>query len=90
MFDLFTVYPNLVFMCVLFVKHLQNKLHTGVIELSCQWWPFEVQYLQREGGWEPRFLRESCFFVPPAPPSMFIAHVCLGPLRWGPWLNEAI
>ena len=76
-------FPNLVSKYVLFCfqKHLQNKLHIGVIELKCQLWPFQVQYLQREGGWELRFLRES-FFVPPAPPTM--SHSSFWPL------NEAI
>ena len=72
-------FPNLVSKYVLFrfQKHLQNKLHIGVIELKCQLWPFEVQYLQREGGWELRFLRES-FFVPPAP--LQCLTVLFGPL----------
>ena len=45
-------FPNLVSKYVLFCfqKHLQNKLHIGVIELKCQLWPFEVQYLQRGVG----------------------------------------
>ena len=62
-------FPNVVFKYVLFCfqKHLQNKLHIGVIELKCQLWPFQVQYLQGEGGWELRFLRES-FLCAPRPP----------------------
>ena len=48
-------------------------------------WPFEVQYLQREGGWERRFLRES-FFVPPTPPTVF--HSTLGDFFFWPF-NEA-
>ena len=55
------------FQLVVFCKHLLNLLHTGVNWTKCQWWPFQVQYLQREGGRVQRFLRDS-FFVPPAPP----------------------
>ena len=47
------VFPNSVFklfQLVVFCKHLLNLLHTGVNWTKCQWWPFQVQYLQREGG----------------------------------------
>ena len=57
--------PQLVFVCVLFVSFVRTsaeQITHRCHELKCQWWPFEVQYLQREGGWETRFLRES-FFV---------------------------
>ena len=52
------------FQLVVFCKHLLNLLHTGVNWTKCQWWPFQVQYLQREGGRVQRFLRDS-FFVQP-------------------------
>ena len=55
------------FQLVVFCKHLLNLLHTGVNWTKCQWWPFQVQYLQRDGGRVQRFLCDS-FFVPPAPP----------------------
>ena len=61
------VFPNSVFklfQLVVFCKHLLNLLHTGVNWTKCQWWPFQVQYLQREGGRVQRFLRDS-FFVQP-------------------------
>ena len=65
-----TVFPNSVlgfFSLLFFCKHLLNLLHTGVSWTKCQWWPFQVQYLQRDGGRVQRFLCDS-FFVPPAPP----------------------
>ena len=85
------------FQLVVFCKHLLNLLHTGVNWTKCQWWPFQVQYLQREGGRVRRFLRDSFFFCAPRPPYFSARRAfclvsypdSLSPARVSRPLNEA-